>query len=165
MLSREVNERESTWSQAEYLEPAELCAAFGVKTPSPPRREVYANQPNARLVETHRQTCRLFWKLVLAATLVQLAFTFLLASELLLRQRVVLSAQNEEATLTSQEFVLKSRARALLVRHQTSVANNWLSVNTTFVEKNTGEAHIGQQEISHYKGVEDRGELKRRIAG
>ena len=154
MLSREVNERESTWSQAEYLEPAELCAAFGVKTPSPQRREVCANQPNP-LVETHRQTCRLFWKLVLAATLVQLAFTFLLASELLLRQRVVLSPQNEEATLTSQEFILKSRARALLVRHQTSVTNNWVSVNTTLVEKNTGEAHLGLQEISHYKGVED----------
>lgn len=154
MLSREVNERESTWSQAEYLEPDEVCAAFGITTPLPVRRDVYANQPNP-LVETHRQICRLFWKLALAATVVQLAFIFLLASEPVLRQRVVLAAENDEATLTSQEFVLKSRARALLVRHQTSVVNNWLSVSTTLVEKNTGEAHLGQQEISHYKGVED----------
>ena len=154
MLSREVNERESTWSQAEYLEPDEVRAAFAIKTPLLVRREVYANQPNP-LVEAHRQSCRLFWKLALAATVVQLAFTFLIASEMVLRQRVVLAVQNEEATLTSQEFVLNGRARALLVRHQTSVVNNWLSVNTTLVDKNTGEAHLGQQEISHYKGVED----------
>jgi len=154
MLSREVNARESTWSQAEYLEPAELCVAFGIKAPPPARTEVYANQPNP-LVETHRQTCRLFWKLVLAATVVQLAFTFLFASELVLRQRLVLPAQNDEVTRSSQEFVLRSRARALLVRHQTSVVNNWLSVNTTLVEKNTGEAYLGLQEISHYRGVDD----------
>jgi hypothetical protein len=62
-----------------------------------------------------------------------------------LKQPIVLSPQNDEATLTSQEFVLKSRARALLVRHSTDVTNNWLSVNTTLVEKNTGEAYQGRR--------------------
>jgi hypothetical protein len=50
---------------------------------------------------------------------------------------------------------LQSRARALLVRHSTDVANNWLELSTTLVEKNTGEAFLGAQEISHYKGVDD----------
>jgi hypothetical protein len=43
----------------------------------------------------------------------------------------------------------------LLVRHSTDVDNNWLSLSTTLIEKNTGEAHQGVQEISHYKGVDD----------
>jgi hypothetical protein len=153
MLSREVTAKEASWSQAEYLEPADLCAAFRMKTPLP-RSGIYANQPNP-LVETHRNTCRLFWKLALAATAVQLAFAFLFASQLVLKQQIVLSPQNDEATLTSQEFVLKSRARALLVRHATDVTNNWLSLSTTLVEKNTGESYSGEQEVSHYKGVDD----------
>jgi hypothetical protein len=85
----------------------------------------------------------------------QLAFAFIFASQVVLRQQLVLSSLNEEATLNSQEFVLKDRARALLVHHDTDLANNWLSLNTTLVEKNTGEAYEGTQEISYYKGVED----------
>jgi hypothetical protein len=73
-------------------------------------------------------------------------FRLFFASQLVLKQQLVLSPQNEEATLTSQEFVLKSRARALLVRHSTDVTNNWLSLSTTLVEKNTGESYQGEQE-------------------
>ena len=154
LLSREVTAKEASWSQAEYLPPDQVCAAFGINTPAPRQNGVYANQPNP-LLDTHRRICRQFWQLALAATVVQLAFTLFFASQLVLKQRIVLSPQNDEATLTSQEFVLGSRARSLLVRHGTDVANNWLSVNTTLVEKNTGEAYLGMQEISHYQGVED----------
>jgi hypothetical protein len=67
----------------------------------------------------------------------------------------VLSPQNEEATLTSQEFVLKSRARALLVRHSTDVDQQLAVGEHDLVEKNSGEAYQGMQEISHYRGVDD----------
>ncbi|HPU79073.1 DUF4178 domain-containing protein [Accumulibacter sp.] len=154
LLSREVTAKEANWSQSEYLEPDEVCAAFSVGTPAPKRLGIYANQPNP-LLERHRRICRTFWILALAATVLQLAFAFIFASQVVLRQHVVLSSLNEEATLNTQEFVLKDRARALLVRHDTDLANNWLSLNITLVEKNTGEAYEGTQEISYYKGVED----------
>ena len=41
------------------------------------------------------------------------------------------------------------------MRHATDVTNNWLSLSTTLVEKNTGESYQGEQEVSHYKGVDD----------
>ncbi|KFB69658.1 MAG: hypothetical protein CAPSK01_000717 [Candidatus Accumulibacter vicinus] len=154
MLSREVTAKEANWSQAEYRPADEIRAAFGVKAPPPRQIGVYANQPNP-LLERHRRACRLFWQLALAATVVQLVFVLFFASQSVLKQRIVLSPQNEEATLSSQEFVLNSRARALQVRHSTDVANNWLSVNTTLVEKNSGEAYLGMQEISYYQGVDD----------
>ncbi|SBT10132.1 conserved hypothetical protein [Candidatus Accumulibacter aalborgensis] len=154
MLSREVTVKEASWSQAEYLEPADLGAAFVVKTPPLKRVGVYANQPNS-LAATHTNACRLFWKLALAATVVQLAFALFFAAQGLLRQQLVLSPQNDEATVTSQEFVLKSRARSLLVRHSTDVSNNWLSLTSTLVEKDSGESYQGEQEISHYKGVDE----------
>jgi len=154
MLSREVTEKEATWSYSEYIEPDELCAAFKLKTPPLPRVGVYANQPNP-LIERHRGVFSLFWKLALAATLVQLAFAFIFSSHVVLKQAVVLSPFNNEASLTTQEFVLQKRARSLRVEHGTDLENNWVGVNTTLVEKTTGEAYQGSQELSYYKGVDD----------
>ena len=154
ILSREVTAKEASWSQGEYLEPVDLCAAFTISAPPPERIGVYANQPNL-LADRHRRVCSLFWKLALLATVVQLLFVFVFSSHLVLRQNLVLSPFAEDTTLNTQEFALRSRARALLVRHSTDVDNNWLALTTTLVEKNTGEAFRGVQEISHYKGVDD----------
>jgi len=154
MLSREVTDKEASWSLSEYLEPEDLCAAFKISFTPPARIGVFANQPNP-LSERHRGVCRLFWKLALAATLVQLAFVFIFSSHLVLKQQVVLSPHNEDATLTTQEFTLQSRARTLRVRHSTDVDNNWVDITTTLVEKKTGEAYQGAQEVSYYRGVDD----------
>ena len=149
-----MTDKEASWSESEYLEPEALCAAFKIGFTPPARIGVFANQPNP-LVERHRGVCRLFWKLALAATLVQLAFVFIFSSHLVLKEQVVLSPHNEDATLTTQEFVLKSRARSLRVRHSTDVENNWVDITTTLVEKKSGEAYQGAQEVSYYRGVDD----------
>jgi hypothetical protein len=104
LLSREVTAKEANWSQSEYLEPDEVCAAFAVRTPAPKRIGIYANQPNP-LLERHRRICRTFWILALAATVLQLAFAFIFASQVVLRQQLVLSSLNEEATLNTQEML------------------------------------------------------------
>jgi ribosomal protein S27E len=153
MLSRELTDKEVTWSEGEYLEPGALCAAFGITAPPPKRLGVYANQPNP-LAERHRAVWQLFWPLVLVATCVQLVFVFFVSSQAVLKQSVVLSALNEEAALTTQEFVLPEQVRSLRVTHSTDVDNNWVGLNTTLVEKNTGEAYQGAQEISYYSGSE-----------
>lgn len=153
MLSREVTKKESTWSESEYLEPEELCAAFKITVLPPERVGVFANQPNP-LIERHRKVFGLFWWLALAATLVQLVFFFFFSANVVLRQQLVLSPLNDEATLTTQEFILKSHAQALRLRHTTSVENNWVEITSTLVEKNSGEAYQGSQEISYYRGVD-----------
>jgi hypothetical protein len=154
LLSREVSDKEATWSESRYLEPAELCAAFNITWSPPARLGVYANQPNP-LVEPHRTALRLFGLLALVATLVQLAFAFIFSADVVFRQQVVFSPLNEEATLTTKEFVLRSHAQALRLSHATSIDNNWLELTSTLVEKNTGEAYQGSQELSYYRGVED----------
>lgn len=40
----------------------------------------------------------------------------------------------------------------MIVRHNTNIDNNWVALNTTLVEKTTGEAYQGAQEISYYSG-------------
>ena len=152
MLSREVTDKEVTWSESEYLEPDALCAAFGIGAPPPKRIGVFANQPNP-LIERHRSVWHLFWPLVLVATCVQLFFVFFLSSQVVLKQPVVLSADSDEA-LTTKEFVLPEPVRSLRVKHSTDVDNNWVGLSTTLVEKSTGEAYQGAQEISYYSGSE-----------
>lgn len=153
MLSREVTDKEASWSEGEYLEPEALCAAFKITASPLERIGVYANQPNP-LAERHRGVCRLFWKLALAATLLQLAFVLIFSARVVLKQPLVLSPYNDEATLTTQEFTLKSRARSLRVEHSTDLDNNWADITTTLIEKDTGEAYQGGQEVSYYRGVD-----------
>jgi len=153
MLSRELTDKEVTWSESEYLEPETLSAAFGITAPPPKRIGVFANQPNP-LAERHRRIWRLFWPLALAATCVQLFFYFFVSAQVVLEQPVVLSALNDDASLTTKEFVLDRPVRSLRVKHSTNVDNNWVGLNTTLVEKNTGEAYQGAQEISYYSGSE-----------
>ena len=154
MLSREVSKNEAIWSESEYLEPEVLCAAFKTDMTPPARIGVFANQPNP-LIETYKKVFRLYWVMLLAATLVQLAFVFIFSANTVLRQQLVMSALNPEASLTSQEFVLKSHAQALRLKHTTDIDNNWVEITSTLVEKNSGEAYQGSQEISFYRGVED----------
>ncbi|MDQ5914845.1 MAG: hypothetical protein QG584_729 [Pseudomonadota bacterium] len=153
MLSRERTKKEVTWSQGEYLEAEELKTAFRPALPLPRAVGVYANQPNP-YEERHRGVCKLFWKLALLATVVQLAFVFLGAANVVLKHKLVFAPTQDEVTVTSPEFVLKSKARTLHVRHQTDIDNNWLSLTTTLVDKNTGQAWLGMQEIGHYSGVD-----------
>ena len=153
MLSREVSNKEASWSESEYLEPEMLCAAFKITLAPPARIGVFANQPNP-LIETQRKAVKLFLAMALAATVVQLAFVFIFSSQTVLKQQVVLSTHNEDATLTTKEFVLQSRARSLRVSHDTDVENNWVGITSTLVEKASGEAYQGVQELSYYSGVD-----------
>ena len=120
----------------------------------PARIGVFANQPNP-LIERHRSILKLFGMLALAATVVQMAFFFLFSSQVVLKQQVVLSPHNAETTLTTKEFALQSRARSLRVKHSTDVENNWVDITSTLIEKKTGEAYQGAQEISYYRGVDE----------
>lgn len=154
MLSREVGGKEVSWSRAEYLATDAVRRAFLPKVPLPKPVGVYANQPNPN-GERHRGVCRLFWKLALLALVVQLAFVFTGAAGTVLKHRFVFSPTQDEVTVTSPEFVLKGKARTLRLSHATDLSNNWLSLATTLVDKNTGKTWLGMQEIAHYQGVDD----------
>ncbi len=154
MLSRELNDKEVTWSLAEYLTPDAVQQAFRPPQALPSPVGVYANQPNPH-GERHRGICRLFWKLALVALVIQLAFVLLGAAGTVLKHRFVFAPTQDEVSVRSPEFVLKSRARTLHVRHATDISNNWLSLTTTLVDKATGKTWLGMQEIAHYQGVDD----------
>jgi ribosomal protein S27E len=153
MLSREYSEKEVTWTLAEYLDREELQAAFDLKESLPTPVGVYANQENP-WEERHRGICKLFWKFAAGALVLQLVFAFVFASVVLKHRFVASPTAQEDVSVNSPDFVLKSTARTLVVRHKTDIDNNWLALTTTLIEKNSGKAWLGQQEISHYSGVD-----------
>lgn len=154
MLSREVTENEVTWSEGVYTEASLIRQAFGVTAAPLTQRGVYANQPNP-WDAVSRKSLRLYGVFLLAATLIQLAFLLSSPSGSVLKENFVLSADNAEPLLTSREFVLKEPARALRLRHQTDIDNNWVGLSSVLVEKQTGAAYRADQEIGYYYGVDD----------
>lgn len=89
------------------------------------------------------------------ATLIQIAFLLFSPSGSVLKEDFVLSADNAEPLLTSQEFVLKEPVRALRLQHQTDIGNNWVGLSSVLVEKQTGAAYRADQEIGYYYGIDD----------
>ena len=177
ILSREISATEVSWSEGSYLEPEAVRTAFGIAAAVPRRVGVYANQPNP-LAGGRKKIFRLYWVMLLLATLMQIAFVLMFPASSVLRQQFTLSANTgsagiagivgvvgqgassaggTESLLKSQEFVLATPARALRVKHSTNIDNNWVGIANTLVEKNTGAVYQGMQEIGYYHGVDDEG--------
>lgn len=154
MLSRERTEREVTWSLGHYIAPEEIQAAFKLPNRLLQPVGVYANQPND-WEEPHRRVCGGFWKMALAALVVQLFFTFVAGGHRLLQQNVTFSPRLAQDDIATQTFELKSKARALVVTNRTRLNNNWLSLDISLVNKVTGEAWPANRELAYYYGVED----------
>jgi ribosomal protein S27E len=150
MLSREASHTESTWSLSEYLPVGEVEAAFKLKTPLPAPVGIGINQPNPR-AESHRKICSMFWKFLGLAIIAQLLWFFILGGRTLLDQRMVFSPTNDEP-VTTQTFRLDKPARNLVLRHDTDLDNNWLGLDLTLVEKNSGKAWVAQSDVAYWHG-------------
>ena len=150
MLSREASHNEATWSLSDYLTTEEVAAAFKLKTALPAPVGIGMNQPNPR-AENHRKVCSTFWKFFLFAVLAQALWFFLLGGRTLLDQRLVFSPGKDEP-VTTQTFQLDSSARNLVLRHDTDLDNNWLGLNLTLVEKNSGRAWVAMSDVAYWHG-------------
>ena len=153
MLSSESTGNDLTWSQGSYVEPQLIAEAFGLKADLPEPTAVFANQPNA-WSETNRRIWSLFWKLALAAILVQAFFIFVSSGKLLLRQDFTFEPLRGEEVQT-REFEITGQPRKIAVRNQTSLDNNWIGLDMMLVNKVTGAAWPAARELSFYSGYDD----------
>jgi hypothetical protein len=114
---------------------------------------IAANQPNPR-AEPHSRVCSLFWKFAGLALLAQALWVFILGGRTVLDQRIFFATDNEEP-VTTQTFQLERDARSVVLRHDTDLDNNWLGLNMTLVEKNSGKAWISQTDVAYWHGYDD----------
>jgi len=151
MLSRESNDNEQTWSLGTYVAPEAVAEAFKLGGRMIAPVGVYANQPNP-WQETNRRVFKLFWKLALAAIVLQLFFAFIAGGRTLLRQELAFSPQMAEDTLVTREFEVRSKPRKITVRNATSLDNNWIGLDLMLVNKASGQAWPVTRELAYYHG-------------
>ncbi len=151
MLSRESTDNEQNWSLGTYVAPEAIAEAFKLSGRMIAPVGVYANQPNP-WEETNRRVFKLFWKLALAAIVLQLFFTYIAGGKTLLRQDVVLSPQMVEDSVVTREFEVKGKPRKITVRNSTSLDNNWIGLDLMLVNKASGQAWPVTREIAYYYG-------------
>jgi len=153
MLSRETTDNEETWTLSEYVAPEEIAAAFALAEALPKPVGVYANQPNP-LEERHRRVCRRFWQFGLAAVVIHLVLLIVGPGGTLFKQQLNFDPQDDEPKLTG-EFKLAGDGNRLEIAHRTGITNNWLGLNLTLVNKDTGQSWQESREIARYEGVDD----------
>ncbi|MBS1139143.1 MAG: hypothetical protein H6R13_596 [Proteobacteria bacterium] len=153
MLSRESTGNDLNWSQGFYVSQESIVEAFNLKGALPDPIGVFANQPNP-WNETNRRVWSLFWKLVLAAILVQFFFVFLSGGKLLLRQDFTFEPRGGDE-VQSREFEITGKPRKIAVKNSTSLDNNWIGLDMMLVNKVTGTAWPAARELSYYSGYDD----------
>ena len=151
MLSHESTDSEQNWSLGTYVAPEVIAEAFKLSGRMIAPVGVYANQPNP-WQETNRRVFKLFWKLALAAIVLQVFFTYIAGGRTLLRQDVVLSPQMEEDSVVTREFEVRGKPRKIVVRNSTSLDNNWIGLDLMLVNKASGQAWPVTREIAYYYG-------------
>ncbi len=151
MLSRESTDNDLNWSLGTYAEPEAIAEAFKLTGRMIAPVGVYANQPNP-WQETSRRVFSLFWKLALAAVVLQVFFTYIAGGRLLLRQDFILSPQMAEDVVVTREFEISGKPRKISVRNNTSLDNNWIGLDLMLVNKASGQAWPATREIAYYYG-------------
>lgn len=153
LLSRETSATDDTWTLAEYLDAAELVAAFKLDDALASPVGVFANQPNPHEAG-HRQVCGRFWRFALVAAAIHAAMLGVAPGGMLLQQDFDFGPRDDDAKLT-REFRLPSPTQRLEVEHDTNLDNNWIGIGLTLVNKDTGQAWQAAREFGAYSGVED----------
>jgi len=153
MLSRESTDNDLTWSQGFYVAPETIAQSFKLGAELPKPIGVFTNQLNP-WAETNRRVWGLFWKLALAALLLQAFFVFLSGGKLLLRQDFTFEPRGGDEVQT-REFEITGKPRKIAVRNSTSLDNSWIGLNMMLVNKATGAAWPAARELSFYSGYDD----------
>lgn len=151
MLSRESTGNDLNWSLGTYVAPEAIAEAFKLSGRMIAPVGVYANQPNP-WEETNRRVFKLFWKLALAAIVLQIFFAYIAGGRTLLRQDFVLSPQMAEDSVVTREFEVKGKPRKITVRNSTSLDNNWIGLDLMLVNKASGQAWPVTREVAYYYG-------------
>ena len=150
MLTRERSGKEEVWTHLEYIEPADIDAAFGCETP--PRQWVSANQPNPAGMRLRRILPTLIGA-HLAAVAIQID-TVVRARE------VAFPEARYEFGAAEQVFGPYSFSAPHSLNELTASAslnNSWVELDCVLVNAGTGATFDFTDELSYYSGTDSDG--------
>jgi hypothetical protein len=156
VLSREETGTEITWSLGEYVSGKAIWQAFSIEGFPPPTVGVYENQPSPL-----RASSKQIWNtFLLVGGLVLVMFV---ANELsvqraqVFRDAYLFSPPNSEPSFVTPIFELKGRTSAVEIKTEASVSNQWIYLNYTLINDQTGQAYDFGREVSYYSGYDSDG--------
>ncbi len=174
ILSKEFHPdlKEFTWSHGEYMDSAEVAAAFRLKDPPTPSG-IYLNQPNP--AGEKWRTVKWRWlPAALAVIGIQILFAMgsggrEIASAQLAFDRDALSAAAAslekpagEAPASTQlnvqvtpHFQLNGRASRVDIEAEAPVDNNWVGASVELVNAKTSEHFPAEIQVGYYHGYDD----------
>lgn len=149
LVSRETTGSEVTFSAGSYIPGEAIQKAFQLKHPLPPPVGVFANQPSP-----YPETGSL-WKMCLI--LAGIWMMLLLGSAVIFRGHPVFDksfrydASKGDDPFVTEEFALDGGTSNVGVRIKTNLVNDWVFMNLSLINTETGRAWDFGREISHYE--------------
>ncbi len=154
LLSGEQTDKEIVWSISQYVEPQWLWKAFKPKAPPPVPIGVAPNQPNPEAGQV-RKLGGLLLIFLAALLLLQGGFLFAVQNRLILQQSYLFDPSAKDKTFTTPTFELSGHRSNVLIKSQSNVDNNWLYLDITLIDEDTGAVYQLGREIGYYHGVDD----------
>src|SRR5579872_4437827 len=158
LSSETTKDKEVTWSLGEYMSGPDIWKIFSLPGEPPPAVGVYENQPTPLNAAT-----RAIWQLCAAFLAVALLFLifnlFTSQDHQVFSNRYIFNASTPatEPSFVTDIFELTGRPSQVRVDTTTSVNNNWIYLNYTLINDDTGQAYDFGREASYYSGYDSDG--------
>ncbi len=159
--------QEVNWSRSTYLEGAEVWKAFTLKGTPPSPQGVASNEPNPHWPRARQLG---LWMMgALALLFVMLIWEGFTHREKLLYQETYTLAERltaakpapgetaQEPIFFSPSFRIEDGSKNLEVKLSAPVANNWIGVEGSLVNQETGVAELFELAASYYRGSDSDG--------
>jgi len=154
LISEEKSSNEVLWSLGEYLEPKQVQAALGLDKPLKQPEGVAANQvwPHEN---RYRWIWRFSWGCVLVAFLIQLGFVAVSQNKIIYSTSLTVPPGKNAEAFTTEDFRLEGRPSNVQVNNEAQIDNDWVYLDMTLVNRDTGQTFELSREIDYYHGCDD----------
>jgi hypothetical protein len=155
MLSAEKTGNEVTWTLGEYTHGSDIWKAFGLAGKPPAAIGVYENQPSPMRASSG-QIWRTF--IVLSGLIIAIYVLHMMTGGAqVLQATYSYTPSDTEASFVTPTFDLKGRTSNVELSTATSVSNQWIYLNYTLINDDSGQAYDIGREVSYYSGVDSDG--------
>jgi len=154
LISEEKSKNEVVWSLAEYLEPKQVRAALGLQKDLKKPQGVAANQPWPHEA-AYGSIWRFSWGCLLAALLIQIMFVAFSQNKIVYSTSLAVPPGKAGEAIATDDFRLEGRPGNLLVSNTAWIDNDWVYLDMTLVNRDTGQTFELSREIDYYHGCDD----------
>lgn len=150
VISSEKSAKEITWSEGEYIDSAIISAAFNVEEPRKKGNGI--NQPSPSILGYVSA-------FLLSMVLVLLVDMFIhpKSFQTIKFDNLALTSATGSPVLVSEPFTLKASHRLFQVHTNTNLNNDWVGLEFSLINQDTGETRLMSRELAFYSGHDSDG--------